>query len=73
MGPAGSAVTWDVLVFQIGQVVGTVDVVPDVLLWQIHGCEWLTWVFGATITFVGPAGRLWVDVLESVGSEKKQC
>ena len=35
MGPAGTAVSWDVLVPDVGKVVSTVNVVPSDLLWEV--------------------------------------
>lgn len=35
MSPAGAAVLGNVLVEDVGQVVGAVDVIPDPLFWQI--------------------------------------
>jgi len=43
VGPAGATVLWDVLVSDVGEVVSTLNIVPDPLRWEIFGVlEWLT-------------------------------
>ena len=39
MSPARSAVLWNMLVSQVGQVVDTLNIVPDPLLWKV--INWL--------------------------------
>ena len=65
MSPARSAVTWDVLISQVGEIVHTIDIVPNVLLWEVG--HWLQWRLDETNLWLGgglSAGSLWVDELQ---------
>lgn len=64
MGPAGTAVLGDVLVENVSQVVGIVDVVPDPLLWELNvfkgfsniildKCGFVRWVFNRYLSVSG--------------------
>ena len=45
MSPARSAILWDMLVSNVGQVVGTVDSVPLPVVWEVFNWnEWLSHV-----------------------------
>ena len=54
MSPARAAVLWDVLVADVGQVVDTVDVVPQEGLWKVvHSFEWGVdsgWTLDSTVS-----------------------
>jgi hypothetical protein len=65
VGPAGSAVLRNVLVPQIGEVIDTVDVVPNVLLWKVSDwLEWLSHVINLWLSGGLSARSRWVDELE---------
>ena len=58
MGPAGTAVCWEMLVPDVGKVVGTVDVVPSDLLWEVF--EVNEWGVNEWFSSVGVADSAWV-------------
>ena len=67
MSPARSAVRWNVLVSQVGQVVGSLDIIPDPLLWKI--LDWLEWLSNETWLWLGrllSARSIWVDELSQL-------
>ena len=39
MSPAGSAVLRNVLVEDVGQIVSSIDVIPDPLFWEVDRCQ----------------------------------
>jgi hypothetical protein len=46
VSPARAAVRWDVLVSDVSQVVGSINLIPDPLFWQVSrnkGCSDIGW------------------------------
>ena len=73
MGPAGSAVLWDVLVADVGDHVDTVDVVPEPLGGQVvDGLERLVDAWGNSVEAAAAAGGLWVDLAETESGDAQE-
>ena len=69
MSPARSAVLWDVLVSNIGQVVDIINIVPNESLWDI--VNWLKWLLDEINLWLSirfSARGRWVDELQVLGS-----
>ena len=71
MGPAGAAVLRHVLVPNIGQVRGGVDIVPDPLLWEFDVLESLSDVARLRLARGLSARLRGVDKLESLCDSNK--
>jgi hypothetical protein len=70
MSPAGSAVGWDVLVSHVGEVVGSIDVVPEPLFWDVFEVlEWLGDLVLDWNSWLFVAWEVWVDELEGLLGE----
>jgi len=53
------------LVSHVGEIVDSVDVVPEMLDWKVS--DWLEWLddnFRSMVSLVGSEWRLWVNKLE---------
>ena len=58
MGPAGTAVCWEMLVPDVGKVVSSVNVVPSDLLWEVLNVN--EWLGDEWFSSVGVADSAWV-------------
>ena len=58
MGPAGTAVGWEMLVPDVGKVVSSVNVVPSDLLWEVLNVN--EWLGDEWFSSVGVADSAWV-------------
>lgn len=79
MSPAWTTILWNMLVSEIGKEVGSIDIIPDILLWKI--LNWLKRFLSITkLWFIrfSSAWSIWVGELKSsfnLGSTKvdKEC
>jgi hypothetical protein len=54
MSPAATTVLWNVLVTSPGEVVDTVDVTPEPVIWESCGIDSLIWLWGHDLLAVLP-------------------